>query len=75
MIQNNLLTKKKSCYFCANGINDIDYKDALSLRRFISHYNKILPRRRTGTCMKHQKRLVQAIKRARLMALLPFINQ
>ena len=73
--QNNLLAKKKVCYFCANGIGEIDYKDTQSLRRFLSSYSKILPKKRTGTCMKHQRKLSVAIKQARIMALLPFTNK
>ena len=67
------LTKEKSCYFCVNSIQDIDYKDANILRRFTSPYAKILPRRRTGLCAKHQRKFGTAVKRARIMALLPFV--
>lgn len=65
--------KEKVCYFCKNGITDIDYKDAQLLRRFTSAYAKIAPRRRSGVCAKHQRKLSKAIKRARIMALLPFV--
>ncbi|MGC9049037.1 MAG: 30S ribosomal protein S18 [Patescibacteria group bacterium] len=66
---------QKQCYFCLNQINEIDYKDVNLLRRFLSSYFKILPRRKRGTCAKHQRKLAQAIKRARIMALLPFVKQ
>jgi len=62
----------KTCHFCVNAINDIDYKDVRQLQRFTSSYAKIVPRRRSGTCLKHQRRLALAIKRARFMALIPF---
>ena len=64
--------RKKVCYFTANGITHIDYKDTELLKRFISERGKILPRRVTGTCAKHQRTLTVAIKRARIMGLLPF---
>ena len=66
--------KKKVCVFCADKVENIDYKDASKLRRFISERAKILPRRVTGTCAFHQRGLTQAIKRARHLALLPFSN-
>lgn len=62
----------RKCYFCVEGIDQIDYKDADTLRRFLSDRGKIKPRRQTGTCAKHQRRLARAIKRARHLALLPF---
>ncbi len=67
-------SKKKVCVFCADKVENIDYKDASKLRRFISERAKILPRRVTGTCASHQRSLTQAIKRARHLALLPFSN-
>lgn len=67
----NILDKKRYCYFCVNQIDEIDYKDTAILRRFISSYAKIVPPRRSGVCAKHQRKLQQAIKRARVMALLP----
>jgi len=67
--------KDKRCYFCTNGYTDIDYKDAQLLRRFISSYGKIAPRRRSFACAKHQRKLAMAIKRARVMALLPFTSR
>lgn len=73
MISDKKTTEKKSCYFCVNNVNDIDYKDTQLLRRYISSYAKIVPRRRSGVCAKHQRKLARAIKRARVMALLPFV--
>lgn len=70
--QNN---ETKGCYFCANNIEDIDYKDIRTIHRFINTYKKILPRRRTGTCSWHQRKLATAVKRARIMALLPFVRR
>ncbi len=67
--------EKKECYFCVNKIDEIDYKDTDILKNFISSYFKILPRKKTGVCSKHQRKLSKAIKRARIMALLPFIRQ
>ena len=64
--------RKKVCYFTANGITYIDYKDTELLKRFISERGKILPRRISGNCAKHQRQLTSAIKRARNVALLPF---
>ncbi|MDR3122470.1 MAG: 30S ribosomal protein S18 [Treponema sp.] len=66
--------KKKVCKFCAQKLK-IDYKDADVLRRFITERGKILPRRITGTCAKHQRTLALAIKRARIIALLPFVAE
>jgi small subunit ribosomal protein S18 len=63
---------KKSCYFCANKIDAIDYKDTLFLRKFMSSQAKILPPKRTGNCSKHQRMVAKAIKRARTMALLSY---
>ncbi len=64
--------RKKVCFFCANHVEYIDYKDVELLKRYISEKGKILPRRVTGTCAKHQRTLTVAIKRARIMGLLPF---
>ncbi|MDR1930673.1 MAG: 30S ribosomal protein S18 [Treponema sp.] len=66
--------KKKVCRFCTQKLT-IDYKDADMLRRFITERGKILPRRMTGTCAKHQRVLAAAIKRARIIALLPFVAE
>lgn len=66
---------KKKCSLCANQIKVIDYKNIKLLRRFISPYAKIIPRRRTGNCAKHQRMVARAIKRARHLALLPFVQK
>lgn len=67
--------RRKVCYFTANGITHIDYKDVDLLRKFISERGKILPRRVTGTSAKYQRKLTRAIKRSRQMALLPFVSE
>ena len=72
--QNNLRRRKKVCVFCAEKIEYIDYKDVPRLRKFITERAKILPRRVTGTCAKHQRQLTSAIKRARVIALLPYVS-
>ncbi|HLD28551.1 MAG TPA: 30S ribosomal protein S18 [Patescibacteria group bacterium] len=73
--KNNIIQKERYCHFCVNGIDNIDYKDITILRRFISSYSKIVPRKRSGVCARHQKKLSTAIKRARIMALLPFVTK
>ena len=64
--------RKKVCTFCVEHMDEIDYKDVEKLKRFVSDKGKILPRRVTGTCAKHQRKVTEAIKRARTIALLPF---
>jgi small subunit ribosomal protein S18 len=71
----NLLNKERYCYFCINVAKEIDFKNWQMLQRFISSYGKIVPRRRSGVCMKHQRKLATAIKQARYMALLPYITR
>ena len=71
----NKNNERKTCYFCDNNETDIDYKDTRTLRRFINTYKKILPKKRTGVCSWHQRKLANAIKRSRTMALLPFTNK
>ena len=66
--------RKKVCQFCVDKCTYIDYKDAAKLRKFISERSKILPRRTTGTCAMHQRELTEAIKRARQIALLPYVT-
>lgn len=63
---------RKVCTFCVERIDFIDYKEVSRLRRFLSERGKILPRRITGTCAKHQRPLTEALKRARAIALLPY---
>ncbi|MBE6098961.1 MAG: 30S ribosomal protein S18 [Anaerovibrio sp.] len=64
--------RKKVCSFCVDKVDQIDYKDAGKLRRYITERGKILPRRISGNCAKHQRQVTVAIKRARNIALLPF---
>lgn len=64
--------KKKVCSFCVDKVEAIDYKDVPKLRRYTTERGKILPRRISGNCAKHQRQLTVSIKRARNMALLPF---
>lgn len=64
--------RRKVCAFCVDKIEKIDYKDAAKLRRFTTERGKILPRRISGNCAKHQRQVTIAIKRARNIALLPF---
>lgn len=66
--------RKKVCIFCADKVAFIDYKDTVKLKKFISERGKILPRRISGTCAKHQRELNTAIKRARQVALLPYVT-
>ena len=66
--------RRKVCVFCVEKVKCIDYKDANKLRKFTSERGKILPRRITGTCAKHQRELTTAIKRARQIAILPYIS-
>lgn len=65
-------SRRKVCSFCADKVETIDYKDSVKLRKFLSEKGKILPRRISGTCAKHQRQLTTAIKRARHLALLPY---
>ncbi len=66
--------RKKVCSFCVDRIDQIDYKDVAKLRKYISERAKIIPRRVTGTCAEHQRQLTVAIKRARHLALLPYVS-
>ena len=66
--------KRKVCAFCVDKVDYIDYKDVAKLRRYITERAKILPRRISGCCAKHQRQLTVAIKRARHIALLPYIS-
>lgn len=67
--------RKKVCKFCLEKIQVIDYKDDKRLRRFMTERGRIVPRRITGTCARHQRQLTVAIKRARHMALLPYVTE
>lgn len=64
---------RRKCRFCSDEVEYIDYKDLSTLRRYITDKGKIRTKRSTGTCAKHQRRLARAIKRARYMALLPYV--
>lgn len=66
--------RRKVCAFCADKIEMIDYKDTQRVRRYLSERGKIVPRRVTGTCARHQRQLTTAIKRARHLALLPYVT-
>jgi small subunit ribosomal protein S18 len=68
-------SRRKVCAFCADKVELIDYKDVSRLRKFISERGKILPKRMTGNCAKHQRDLTIAIKRSRHVALLPFAGE
>ncbi|MCL2033567.1 MAG: 30S ribosomal protein S18 [Oscillospiraceae bacterium] len=67
--------RKKVCSFCVDKVYDIDYKDIPRLKRYLSERAKIVPRRVTGTCARHQRDLTVAVKRARHIALLPFVSE
>ncbi|PKK95814.1 MAG: 30S ribosomal protein S18 [Tenericutes bacterium HGW-Tenericutes-4] len=67
--------KRKVCIFCVDKVTGIDYKDVAKLRKFVTEKGKILPRRQTGVCAKHQRELATSIKRARVAALLPFAGE
>jgi small subunit ribosomal protein S18 len=77
MQQNNpeLKNQKTVCYFCAQNIQEIDYKNSELLRHFISAQAKVMPRKRSHLCAKHQRHLAAAIKRARFMALIPITSR
>ena len=66
--------RKKSCRFCLDKTEAIDYKDPLRLKRFITEKGKIMPNRLTGNCAKHQRKIAVAVKRARHIALLPYVG-
>ena len=68
-------SKRKVCAFCVDKAESIDYKDVAKLRKFVTERGKILPRRISGTCAKHQRQLTDAIKRSRNIALLPFTTE
>ena len=70
----NRKPRRKVCAFCVDKVTEIDYKDVAKLRKYTSERAKILPRRVTGTCARHQRQLTAAIKRARVIALLPYVS-
>ncbi|MFA4831596.1 MAG: 30S ribosomal protein S18 [Patescibacteria group bacterium] len=65
----------KQCNYCANNLNVVDYKDVQVLRRFVSSYMKIAPRRRSGLCAFHQRKVARAIKQARIAGLMAFVSK
>ena len=67
--------RRKVCQFCVDKMTYVDYKDTARLRKYMSERGKILPRRTTGTCAQHQRNLTEAIKRARHIALLPYVAE
>jgi small subunit ribosomal protein S18 len=67
--------RKKKCKFCLDRVTHIDYKDERRIRRFMTDRGKITPRRITGTCAKHQRMLAVAVKRARVIALVPYVRE
>ena len=67
--------RRRNCYFCRDKIQDVDYKDLNQLRRYISERGKIRSRRITGACRRHQNQISVAVKRAREMALLPYVGE
>ena len=71
----NRKSRKKVCAFCMDKIENIDYKDVPRLKRHLSDRAKIIPRRVTGTCARHQRQLTVAVKRARHLAFLPYVGE
>jgi small subunit ribosomal protein S18 len=71
----SMLSKRRRCRFCADKVTYIDYKDYDNIRRYVSDRGKIIPRRVLSTCAKHQRQLAEAVKRARFMAILPFVSE
>ena len=67
------VSKKKVCQFCIEKANAIDYKEVGKLKKYVTEKGKMLPRRMTGVCAKHQRMLAEAVKRARIVALLPYV--
>ena len=70
----NRKSRKKVCAFCMDKIENIDYKDVPRLKRYLSDRAKIIPRRVTGTCARHQRQLTVAVKRVRLLAFVPYVG-
>lgn len=73
--KNTAAVQNKQCLFCVEKERNVDYKDPQNLRRFINQRAKIMSPKRTGACTKHQRQIATAIKRARFMALLPYISK
>lgn len=68
-----MMKKKEQCYFSANNVKQIDYKDTEILKKFLTPHARMIAHKHTGVCAKHQRQLALAVKRARFMALLPYI--
>jgi small subunit ribosomal protein S18 len=75
LIKKERRKKRRQCNFCADKVESINYKEIPKLRRYVTERGKILPRRITGNCAHHQRQLTSAIKRARVMALLPYTSE
>lgn len=73
--QLNALAMTKQCFYCSQNLKEIDYKDIEMLKRFTSSQAKIINPKHTGICAKHERRLAEAVKRARFMGLLPFVRR
>ena len=71
-IQKTFKRRRKVCEYCERHEDQVDYKDVATLSKFVTERGKILPRRATGTCAKHQRKITEAVKRARTIALLPY---
>jgi len=67
-------SRRRICAFCVDHVDFIDYKDGDNLKRYVNEFGRIRPRRQTGTCAKHQRSLAKSVKRARHIALLPFVS-
>ena len=63
------------CHFCQTNVHELDYKNTSAMFRFLSSFAKIVPRKRSGVCASHQRMLANAVKRARIMALIPFVQK
>lgn len=73
--QTTINTGPKVCHFCTNNIKQVDYKDTENLKKFLDPYARIMKHTRSGVCARHQRKLAMAIKRARFLALLPFVSR
>ena len=71
----NLRQRRRFCYFCRENIENIDYKNVSLLEKFISDKGKIRPKRSTGNCVQHQRKIAMAVKRARVIALMPYFKR
>ena len=74
-MQRRFRPRRRVCEFCADKNKVLDYKDVKEMQKYVSDHGKILPRRATGTCAKHQRKVAKQVKRARIVALLPFVGE